>query len=91
MASVSLRVGRPVSMGSEWGVVEERPVELLVLHLVEEWRLFFFFFKERLLDRFGERSTGGSGERLFCRFVGRLSGHSGEQLLDRLAGRLAGR
>jgi hypothetical protein len=63
----------------------------LVLSLVEEWQLFFFFLEEGLLDRLGEQSTGGSGERLFCRLVGRLSGRSGEQLPDRLAGRLAER
>jgi hypothetical protein len=78
VASVSLKVGHPVSMGSEQGMVEERPVELLVLRLVEEWRLFFFFFEKRLLERLGEQSAGGSGERLFCRLVGRLSGRSGE-------------
>jgi hypothetical protein len=72
-------------------VEEERPVELLVLRLVEEWRLLFFFLEERLLDCLGEQSTGGSGEWLFCRLVGRLPGHSGEQLSDRFAGRLAGR
>jgi hypothetical protein len=78
-------------MGSGRGVEEERPVELLVLRRVEEWRLFFFLLEERLLGHSGEQSTGGSGERLFCRLVGRLSGRSGEQLSDCLAGQLAER
>jgi hypothetical protein len=72
-------------MGSGRGVEEEWSVELLVLRLVEEWRLFFFLLEERLLGRSGEQSTDGSGEGLFCRLVGRLSGRSGERLSDRLA------
>jgi hypothetical protein len=93
VASVSLKVGRQVSMGSGRGVEEKGPVELLVLRRVEEWRLFFFFLEERLLGRSGEQSTDGSGERLFCRLVGRLSGRSGERALrslSRAAGRLLG-
>jgi hypothetical protein len=89
VASVSLRVGRPMSIGSGRGVEEEWPVELLVLRRVEEWRLFFFFLKERLLVRSGEQPMGGSREWLFCRLVGRLSGRSGERLFDRLAGQSA--